>query len=457
MEGSFRDRLSTVSEQGKRLWVYAKKPHGTLTNYRSIVAYTCIVLLFAVPFIKVNGYPLLLLNILERKFVVFGNVFWPQDFYILAFALLTFFVFIILFTAIFGRVWCGWACPQTVFMEMVFRKIEYFIEGDYNQQHKLDAQPWNLEKILKKGGKLLVFALFSYAIGNLVMCYLVGYENVYKAITTGPLQNWAAFWGVIGFSSIFFFVFTYFREQACTIVCPYGRLQGVLLSKSTVVVAYDNLRGEPRGKLGTVSGSCIDCKLCVHVCPTGIDIRNGTQLECINCTACIDACDEVMDKTHQPRGLIRFDSLVGILNGEKWRLTPRIYFYSVFLLALLVSLTVFLWSRKNVEATLMRVKGQTFQMTNKGTVANYYNLQMINKSFEKVPLELKISGLDHVKMDMIGGQTIVLQPESLTENVFMVEVPENDVHARKNTLKLEIYSNGKLLETEKVSFLGPMK
>lgn len=454
---SFRDRLTTISETGKRLWIYAKKPKGRLTAYRNIVAYLCILLLFAVPFIKINGYPLLLLNILDRKFVILGNVFWPQDFYILAFVLLTFFVFIILFTSIFGRVWCGWTCPQTVFMEMVFRKIEYLIEGDYTQQHKLNDQAWDGEKILKKGSKFLIFGLFSLIIGNLIMCYLVGYENVLLAITEGPKAHLAAFWGVIGFSAVFMFVFSYLREQACTIICPYGRLQGVLLSKTTVVVAYDQVRGEPRGKKGHAEGDCIDCKLCVHVCPTGIDIRNGTQLECINCTACIDACDEVMVKIHKPKGLIRFDSINGILKGEKWKMTPRIYMYSVFLGALMVFLTVFLLTRKNIDATLLRVPGQTFQTTNKGTITNLYNLQIINKSFAKMPLEMKIIGLDNAKLQIIGNQSIVLNPESLTENVFIVEVPEKDVPKRNNTLHLEIYSDGKLVENEKVSFLGPIK
>lgn len=457
MEGSFRDRLTTVSAEGKRLWIYAKKPYGYLTNLRNIVAYICIGLLIAVPFIKINGYPLLLLNILDRKFVILGNVFWPQDFYILAFVLLTFFVFIILFTAIFGRVWCGWACPQTIFMEMVFRKIEYLIEGDYHQQQKLNAQPWTFEKTAKKFLKFTTFGLVSLAIGHLVMCYLVGYQDVYLAITEGPKAHLGAFMGVLAFSSIFMFVFSYLREQACTIICPYGRLQGVLLSKTTVVVAYDHLRGEPRGKLGTTQGSCIDCKLCVHVCPTGIDIRNGTQLECINCTACIDACDEVMVKTHQPKGLIRFDSLTGILNGEKWKLTPRIYMYATFLCILLIALTTFLLSRNNIEATLLRVPGQTYQLTNKNTITNMYNVQLINKSFQNIPVKLNIKGLQNAQLNVIGNSISELKAESLAEAVFIVEVPEKDVIKRNNTLFLEIYSNGELIQNKKVSFLGPIK
>lgn len=454
---SFRDRLTTVGKKGERLWIFAKAPHGILTNYRSLVAYFCIALLFLVPFVKVNGYPLLLLNILERKFVILGTVFWPQDFYILAFLILTFFVFIILFTAIFGRVWCGWLCPQTIFMEMVFRRIEYLIEGDYSQQKKLDSEPWTFLKLTKRAVKLGVFGMFSFLIGNLVMSYLVGVENVTKAIIQGPSANTAAFWGVIAFSTIFFFVFAYLREQACTIICPYGRLQGVLLSKSSLLVTYDQLRGEPRGKFGTVTGSCVDCKLCVHVCPTGIDIRNGTQLECINCTACIDACDEVMVKTKQPKGLIRFDSEIGVLSRQKWKMTPRLYFYSFLLIVLVGFLLLFITNRKNIEATLLRVKGQTYQLNPNGSISNMYNLQLINKSFTPVPIDFKIIGLKNAKLNWIGSDKILLQPESLSEHVFIVDVPSNEVQNRKNKIELEIYSEGLLITSKTVSFVGPIQ
>ncbi|HTF82560.1 MAG TPA: cytochrome c oxidase accessory protein CcoG [Cytophagales bacterium] len=454
---SFRDRLTTVSKEGNRLWVYAKAPKGKFTTYRNLVAYVCLVALFSAPFIKVGGYPLLLLNIFERKFVIVGSIFWPQDFYILAFVLLTFFVFIILFTAIFGRIWCGWACPQTIFMEMVFRKIEYWIEGDAKQQRQLNQAPWTTDKILKKGSKHFLFALFSLIIGHLVMCYLIGYESVWQNISQGSAIHSAAFWGVLAFSAMFMFVFSYLREQACTIICPYGRLQGVLVSKSTVVVAYDTPRGEPRGKKGHTSGDCVDCSLCVQVCPTGIDIRNGTQLECINCTACIDACDEVMHKLNRPQGLIRFDSLQGILSGAPWRATPRIYLYGVFLGTLMVLLGTFIYTRKNIQATLLRVPGQTYQSTPAGSITNLYNLQIINKSFTYLPIEMRLTGLAHAKLHLVGNTQLTLAPESLSESVFIVEVPESEVPKRNNTLYLELYSGGKLIEKEKVSFLGPIK
>ncbi|EIM76614.1 cytochrome c oxidase accessory protein CcoG [Nitritalea halalkaliphila LW7] len=265
---------------------------------------------FAGPFIQVNGRPWLLFNIFERKFIIFGAAFWPQDTHILIFLMLTLFVFVIVFTVVFGRVFCGWACPQTIFMEMVFRKIEYWIDGDAGQQRRLDALPWNGEKLRKRLLKWSVFLGISVLIAHTVMAYLIGMDRVIALVQSSPAENWAGFFGLLAFTGVFMFVFTWFREQACLVVCPYGRLQGVLLDKNSIHVAYDYVRGEPRGPLRKqkplveeVKGACVDCSLCVQVCPTGIDIRNGVQMECVNCTACIDACDEVMEKVQRPKGL----------------------------------------------------------------------------------------------------------------------------------------------------------
>lgn len=455
--GTFRDQLSTVNKEGQRLWLYVKAPKGRLTLYRTLMAYACIALLVLTPFVKINGHPLLLLNILERKFVILGKVFWPQDFYILAFVLLTFFVFIILFTAIFGRVWCGWACPQTIFMEMVFRKVEYWIEGDAKQQKLLAKMPWDGRKIFKKVAKFSAFGTISLGIGHLVMCYLLGYEEVVHMIWQGQALESTAFWGVLGFSALFMFVFSYLREQACTIICPYGRLQSVLIYKATVAVAYDPVRGEPRGKKGHSTGDCVDCSLCVQVCPTGIDIRNGIQLECINCTACIDACDEVMAKVQRPKGLIRFDSQEGIMEGKRWRLSPRIYAYSALLGVLLVSLSAFLWTRKNMDAHLLRVPGQTYQVTPTGSISNLYHLQTINKSFEGLPIQLQVRGLAHAKLQLVGSQALFLPADSAMENVVLIEVPQNEVTSRASTLYVDLISNGKVLQSAKVAFLGPIR
>lgn len=241
---SFRDRLGTVDEDGKRIWVYPKKPSGKFYEKRKIVSYLLLVVLLASPFIKINGNQLFLFNVLERKFSIFGFIFWPQDFYIMVIALIICVIFVALFTVAFGRIFCGWICPQTIFMEMVFRRIEYWIEGDRGSQIRLDKQKWNAEKIRKKGLKWLVFAIVSLIIANVFLAYIVGSDQVLAMIKEGPSQHVSTFLSLIIFTGVFYFVFVWFREQVCIIACPYGRLQGVLLDEKSVVVAYDHKRGE---------------------------------------------------------------------------------------------------------------------------------------------------------------------------------------------------------------------
>ena len=267
-DDSYRDSIATVDKEGKRIWIYPKKPTGRYHNRRVLVTVILLAVFFMGPFIQIGGRPLLLLNIFERKFILFGSAFWPQDFYLLAVTAITFFVFIILFTVSFGRIWCGWACPQTLFMEMVFRKVEYWIEGDAAKQRKLDLGPWNREKIIKKGLKQTLYVIFSLLISHTVMAYLLGVDETIAIISNSPAENFSGFVGLMAFTGIFYWVFAYFREQACTVVCPYGRLQGVLLVKESIVVAYDWIRGEPRGRINkgvdlSSKGDCVDCKLCV--------------------------------------------------------------------------------------------------------------------------------------------------------------------------------------------------
>lgn len=330
----YRDSISTVNKAGNRVWIYPKKPKGFFYKARTIVSIFLLIILFGLPFIKVDGRPLFLFNILERKFILFGNFFGTHDFFIFVLIFIAGIIFIFLFTAVYGRLFCGWICPQTIFMELVFRKIEYWIEGDRNDQIRLNAAPWSVQKAVKKISKQSVFLGLSFLIGNLFLAYIIGVDELFSIVMKSPSENPEGFTVVMAVTGGFYFVFASFREQACTIVCPYGRLQSVLLDRNSIVVAYDDKRGEPRGKLkrgeDRTKGDCIDCKLCVDVCPTGIDIRNGIQLECVNCTACIDACDEVMVKIGKPKRLIRYDSLNGISLGEKFRISPRILTYTSF-------------------------------------------------------------------------------------------------------------------------------
>ncbi len=454
-----RDTIATVDEQGKRIWVYPKKPKGRYNNYR--IAFTAFLLgiLFAGPFIKINGQPFLLLNIFERKFVILGQAFWPQDFFLFALTLVTFFVFIILFTVVFGRLWCGWACPQTLFLEMVFRKIEYWIEGDAGKQRKLDKSSWTTDKILKKGSKHFIFILISVLISHTVMAYLIGVDQVLDIVSQPPSAHFTGFIGLVAFTAIFYWVFAFFREQACVVVCPYGRLQGVLLVKDSIVVAYDWLRGEPKGKLKktestTPKGDCIDCKLCVHVCPTGIDIRNGTQLECINCTACIDACDEVMVKINKPKGLIRYASYNGIKDGISKIFNARVIGYSVVLVGLIALLSAFILTRSDVGITVLKVPGQLYQKTDDGQISNLYNIQFVNKTFEQQTITLEIRGDMSATIEQVGSTEIVIPPNEIYKGVFFIKIPKQNITSVKSVLKIEVYSNGKLISTEKTKFLG---
>ncbi len=454
----FRDSIGTVDESGKRKWIYPRKPKGRYYDRRKIVSAILLVLLFVGPFLKYKGEPFLLFNILERKFILFGVTFWPQDFHLFVLAMLAFMIFIVLFTVIYGRVWCGWACPQTIFMEMVFRRIEYWIEGDANKQKKLNNGPWTRDKIFKKAAKFSIFFLFSFLIANLVMAYLVGIDELSQLVTHPPSENWDKFLGVTLFSGIFFFVFAYFREQACIAVCPYGRLQGAMLGEDSIVVAYDHVRGEPRGKRKKNTtrqlGDCIDCGLCVQVCPTGIDIRNGTQMECVNCTACIDACDGVMDKVGFDRGLIRFASHSNIVDKTNFKVTPRIIAYTVVLLGLLAVLGFSLASRSDVETTVLRTKGLMYQQTDDGYISNLYNIQIVNKTSKSYQVDIKASRAS-ARIKFVGKPPTV--PErGIAGGVFFVEIPREELNGLQNKIMIEIYNNeGVLLDKTRTTFLGP--
>jgi cytochrome c oxidase accessory protein FixG len=457
----FRDTIATVDSEGKRLWIYPKKPSGKLHRWRIFVTVLLLSIYFAGPFIKINGQPFLLLNVFERKFVIFGQAFWPQDFVLLAITLITFFVFIILFTVVFGRIWCGWLCPQTLFMEMVFRKIEYAIEGDAAAQKRLNKEPWSLHKFSKKGLKHTIFTLISLLIAHTVLAYIIGVESTMTIVQQSPTKNLSGFITMVAFAGTFYFTFAKFREQACIAVCPYGRLQGVLLSKESIVVAYDWLRGEPRGHrkktaaAPTNLGDCIDCKLCVQVCPTGIDIRNGTQLECVNCTACIDACDDVMLKIGKPKGLIRFASINSITQGIQKIITPRVIGYCLVLVALMGILGFAVITRSDVETTVLKVPGTLYQRE-PGLITNLYNIEFVNKTFGELKLEVKLQSPKNAKIFKVDGKAVVVPAEGLTKGVYFIKIPDTDINNARTVVTLGVYADGKKLETVKVKFIGPV-
>ncbi|MFD2037093.1 cytochrome c oxidase accessory protein CcoG [Belliella marina] len=458
---SFRDSLGTVQDDGKRNWVYPKKVSGKFYRWRTYLSWVLLAILFAGPFIQVGGRPYMLFNIFERKFIIFGAAFWPQDTHLLIFLLLIFFVFIILFTAVFGRVFCGWACPQTLFMEMVFRKIEYWIEGDANQQRKLNAMPWDSEKIWKKGMKMLIFTFISLLISHTVMAYLIGVDQVKEIVSQPPSAHLSGFIGLMAFTGIFLFIFSWFREQACIVVCPYGRLQGVLLDANSINVTYDHVRGEPRGMIRknkieeTPKGDCVDCSLCVQVCPTGIDIRNGVQMECVNCTACIDVCDEVMVKVDRPTGLIRYASDNSVLKQTHKLLTPRVKLYSFLLLVLVGAFVTLIATRDDLGATVTRFRGMTYQARDTGEISNLYEVSFINKTFDSQVVELKAENPTY-QVEVVGDQNWTLEGQSKFNGRFFLVTDQKEVKTNQDYVVLLLLQNGKVIDKITTSFVGPI-
>ncbi len=457
---SFRDRMATIDEKGKRRWVYAQKPKGKFYNIRSYVSWGFFVIFFGLPFIYVNGRPLFLFNIPEAKFIIFGKVFWPQDFFIFGLTMITFIVFIILFTAAFGRLFCGWVCPQTIFMEMLFRKVEYLIEGDAASQKLLKRSPWTGRKILKKAGKHTAFFFLSFIIANFFLSYIIGVKQLEKIISEPLTEHVGGLTAIILFSGVFYGVYAFFREQACTVVCPYGRLQSVLLDRNSMIVAYDYKRGEPRSRfrkdpVTIETGDCIDCFQCVKVCPTGIDIRNGTQMECVGCTACIDACNKMMKAVNRPTGLIRYASENGIASGEKLRYTGRMKFYTVLLMLLTGLLTILLLSRKDVDGTVIRAAGMLYQERGADSVSNLYNIKIINKTIKDIPLTLKLENAPG-RIIEAEGRSIAVPKEGQGKGSFFIVLPNNIIKDRKLKLRVGLYEGEKRITTLATNFMGPI-
>lgn len=462
----FRDSIGTVTSEGKRAWVFPKKPSGKFYNYRKWVSYALLLILLASPFIKVNGNQFLMFNILERRFNIFGFLFWPQDFHLFVISMLIGVIFVTLFTVAFGRLFCGWICPQTIFMEMVFRRIEYWIEGDRGKQIRLSRQVWNADKIRKKVLKFLIFAIISFLIANVFLAYVIGSDKLLQYVTEGPFNHLNTLISLTIFTAVFYFVFAWFREQVCIIACPYGRLQGVLLDQKSIVVAYDYKRGE--GKKGRKKfrknedrqtlefGDCIDCMQCVHVCPTGIDIRNGTQLECINCTACIDECDHIMESINLPKGLIRYASEENIKKKVPFKLTARMKGYMAVLTVMIGLLTGMLFLRNDVEATILRLPGQLYEHKDNNTISNVFTYKLINKTtknIEQVQLRL-MSHQGNLKL-VSTSDSFTVPSQGIAEGTLFIEINNTELSGDRNKIKIGVFKGNRLIETTTANFLGP--
>ncbi|WP_419869532.1 cytochrome c oxidase accessory protein CcoG [Chryseobacterium sp. CT-SW4] len=461
---TYRDSIGTMDQSGKRKWVYPRKPKGKFTNYRNIVSYILLIIYFSIPFIKINGNPLLLFNVIDREFFILGQPFYPQDFFILTLGAIASIIFIIVFTIAYGRIFCGWICPQTIFLEMIFRKIEYAIEGDRNKQMKLDRQAWNSEKIWKRGLKWTIYIIISLIITHFMFMYIVGYQEVFKIISEGPFANPTNFMVMILFTAAFYFVFAWFREQVCTLVCPYGRLQGVLIDKETINVFYDFKRGENRAKWrkgedrkAAGKGDCIDCHQCVVVCPTGIDIRDGQQLECVNCTACIDACDEVMVKVGLPKGLIRYATENEIEKEIPFKFTARMKGFAVVLALLVGFLGYLLYNRGEMEAKFIKPAGSTFFVRD-GQITNTYNYTFLNKTNEKKVVTVKVIEPKNGVITYSASSMITVDRDKITKGTINISFPESEMNLSKQNITIGVYdTKGKLIDSYQTYFEGPFK
>ena len=445
---TYRDKIATVDKKGDRIWLFPKQPVGAFYQWRSWISYAYLILFFSGPFIHINGQPLLMLNILERKFSILGQVFWPQDLYLFAMAMITGIIFVVLFTIIYGRLFCGWVCPQTIFMELVFRKIEYFIEGDRNAQIKLSRSPWTKEKISKKVTKNILFWVISFVIANTFLAYIIGINEWQKNITDPVKDHLGGFLALVVFTSVFYAVYARFREQVCTTVCPYGRLQGVLLDKNSINIAYDHQRGENRAKLKKGQNK-------LQVCPTGIDIRDGLQMECTNCTACIDACNNIMEKINRPKGLIRYASLNELETGEPFKFTNRVKAYSALLLVLLGIFGGLLFSIEPIQTTVLRTRGTLYSSPTPTTYANIYDISIINKTQEEQEINVQLADDSKGEIKIIGKPFIISNNNELSSK-FMVVLNKKATQKVRNQIKINITDrDDKLIETIETNFITP--
>lgn len=413
--------LPTLNTDGSRRWLRPRPFTGRFFRARRAVALGLVLLFAALPWIDVGGHPALLLDIAAREFHVFGATFRATDGVVLMLLLLSIFVGIFLITAWLGRAWCGWACPQTVYMEFLFRPLERWIEGGLAAQKRIDQQGFSGRRLLKHG----VFALLSVVLAHVFLSYFVGVERLATWVTRSPFEHPGGFLVVGVTAGLVFADFGFFREQMCTIACPYARLQSALLDSRSLVVGYDQARGEPRGR-GAGRGDCVDCKACVVTCPTGIDIREGLQLECIACAQCVDACDSVMRKFKRAPGLIRYDAAhrFGAPRGSLAPRRVRVYVYAAALALLVTALVIFGRAAQRPEITVLRTQGAPFELRG-ARVQNQVRLKIQNRNSEASRFTLELEGAPEAELVLPENPIEVAAGELATTSVFVL-VPASE-------------------------------
>ena len=456
---SFRNELASVAADGRRRWIYARQPSGRFYTARTAIAALLVTFLVAAPFVTIGGQPLMMLNVIERRFVLLGIVFPPQDLYLVVLIALAALVTLVLVTVVAGRVWCGWLCPQTVFLEMVFRRIEYLIDGSAEQQLRRNRGPWTADRVRRTVLKQGVFLSLSLVIANVFLAWVIGAAAVRALIVDTPLRHPVGFTAMMIFTTVFYLVFARFREQACVLACPYGRMMSSLLDRRTFTVTYDYRRGEPRGRrtaaaTQAASGDCVDCHRCVTVCPTGIDIRNGIQLECVACAACIDACDDVMARVGKPAGLIRHTSAEQVESGAGRHLTLRAGGYGVVWVALVVTVARLLATRADLDVLVLRQPGTMYVSLPGGDVANFYTVQALNRTSRPSTFTVDVlepAGAVATPLGPLGS----VGPYAVQDGRFLIRVPRTSLGGASTPVRMRINTRGQPALMVESSFLGP--
>ncbi|MCB1226098.1 MAG: cytochrome c oxidase accessory protein CcoG [Verrucomicrobiales bacterium] len=450
--------LGSINADGSRRYIHPADVAGPFTRWRRLVAGLLLLIYIALPWIPVGGYPAVFLDVAQRRFHFFGMTFATQDLWVAFFfaAGLGFSLFFV--TSLLGRIWCGWTCPYTVFLEHVFRRVERWIDGDAPARRKLEDAPWTGAKIFKRVLKHGIFILLAALIAHIFLSYFVSIKGLYGMMHQSPGDHLVAFGVVAALTFLLYGCFSWFREQFCVIMCPYGRLQSALTDDNTVVIGYDRKRGEPRGKVSDPNaGDCVSCNRCVQVCPTGIDIRNGLQLECIGCAACVDACDAIMAKVKRPKGLVRYDSLEG-LNGGKTRLIrPRTILYSVVLVLGMTAFFIAFSRIEPVRASAVRMPGAPYYLAD-DVVRNQFLVRVINKRKDPVSYKLELEGELPPGLQVTGlDETLTLQGLAEDQKALVMSAPVSNFDRKFhfNVKVTELDHDGAVSRSKKMEMLGP--
>lgn len=457
-EPEYNDQvLSTMNRDGSRRWLRPRVSPGRFLNARRWVGYALILIFILMPYLHLNGKPLVFLNLADREFTFFGFTFLPTDTLLLAFFIVGFVVSLFLVTALLGRIWCGWMCPQLVYLELVYRPIEYLFEGKPKVNHAIGRHATPARII----AKYIVYFIISFLLAHVFLAYFVGVDSLWQWVRESPFSHPLSFFAVLFVTGLMMFDFCFFREQTCVLACPYGRFQSVMLDRDSLIICYDEQRGEPRGKLQknvkpgeTKHGDCIDCHLCVDTCPTGIDIRNGLQLECVACAQCIDACDNVMEKINKPRGLIRYSSQAAIADGKSSIVRPRVIAYPLILLVIATAFGITLAGKQDIEAKLLRPQGRPFFERSPGEIANQARLRITNRSDSDTTFTVAIAS------DIIGSieaeQDTLAVPagESRTFGL-LIKTPRDVFNNGRRDIELEIRAQDDTVTIATYRLIGP--